>query len=104
MNRLSRLSLPILALAATISSPAAGQVAPVALYDGPAPGSESWTQERAEVHEVGLEAAGHAFASIQRLCRVRSSACGGGKANSKNHDDEIACGACRYATLSRLYH
>lgn len=49
MNRLSRLSLPILALAATISSPAAGQVAPVALYDGPAPGSESWTQERAEV-------------------------------------------------------
>ena len=46
MNRRSRLALPIWALGATVPSPAAGQVA---LYDGPAPGSESWTQERAEV-------------------------------------------------------
>ena len=46
MNRLSRLALPILALGATVPSPAASQVA---LYDGHAPGSERWTQERAEV-------------------------------------------------------
>jgi acetyl esterase/lipase len=49
MNGPSRLIFSALALCATIPSPATCQVAPASLYEGPAPGSEGWTQERTEV-------------------------------------------------------
>lgn len=49
MNGPSRLIFSALALCATIPSSATCQVAPASLYEGPAPGSEGWTQERTEV-------------------------------------------------------
>jgi dienelactone hydrolase len=49
MKGLSRLAFPVLALGMAIPSPVTCQVAPAPLYDGPAPGSEGWTQARTEV-------------------------------------------------------
>jgi acetyl esterase/lipase len=51
MNALFRLALPVLALGVITAWPASAQVAPAPLYDGPAPGSEKWAQERTEVRQ-----------------------------------------------------
>ena len=49
---LSRFAAALLAFgAAASSSSASGQRAPIPLHNGPAPGSESWVEERAEVRQ-----------------------------------------------------
>jgi acetyl esterase/lipase len=49
MTGFARIALAAAAFAAFASQPsAANQVVPVPLYEGPAPGSESWTQQRIE--------------------------------------------------------
>jgi acetyl esterase/lipase len=48
MSRLFHLTLVAAALGATIASPAAGEAGWTPLYDGPAPGSETWAQPRTE--------------------------------------------------------
>lgn len=51
MRGMFRLTLVAAALGAIIASPAAGEAGWTPLYDGPAPGSETWAQPRAEIQQ-----------------------------------------------------